>query len=266
MTPSDDSQLIERCRNGDREAFDELVRRYERQAYNLAYRLAGNYDDASDVVVEAFVRAFQGLHTFRGDANFGTWLHRVVVNTFLDMRKRSKGRQHVSLEEQLELDGDTLTRQIEDTSPGPQELVEQEEREEERPACAVRSHDVSDRPRLDPGRVGGQDGADEHGGERGFELAGGARPDDPERDGGERRGPRPPGAERVGDGQALAAARERIHAHESEAERRRHLELQRERLLREWDALPFDDLQAALRDVVDRIEVDGDDVRVYRRV
>ncbi|GIV15535.1 MAG: sigma-24 [Armatimonadota bacterium] len=130
MTPSDDRQLIERCRNGDREAFDELVRRYERQVYNLAYRLSGNYDDASDVVVEAFVRAFQGLHTFRGDANFGTWLHRVVVNTFLDMRKRSKGRQHISLEEQLELDGDTFTRQIEDTSPGPQELLEQEEREE----------------------------------------------------------------------------------------------------------------------------------------
>jgi site-specific DNA recombinase len=64
----------------------------------------------------------------------------------------------------------------------------------------------------------------------------------------------------------LTAARERIHAHESEAERRRHLEQQRERLLREWDALPFDDLQAALRDVVDRIEVDGDDLRVYRRV
>ncbi|MCS6830176.1 MAG: sigma-70 family RNA polymerase sigma factor [Armatimonadota bacterium] len=130
MTSPNDSQLIERCRNGDREAFDELVRRYEKQAYNLAYRLAGNYDDASDVVVEAFVRAFQGLHTFRGDANFGTWLHRVVVNTFLDMRKRTKGRQHLSLEEQIELDGDTFTRQIEDTSPGPQELVEQEEREQ----------------------------------------------------------------------------------------------------------------------------------------
>ncbi len=130
MTPSDDRQLIERCRGGDREAFDELVRRYEKQAYNLAYRLSGNYDDASDVVVEAFVRVFQGLHTFRGEANFGTWLHRVVVNTFLDIRKRSKGRQNVSLEEQIELDGDTLTRQIEDTSPGPEELVEQEEREE----------------------------------------------------------------------------------------------------------------------------------------
>lgn len=130
MTPSDDRQLIERCRSGDREAFDELVRRYEKQAYNLAYRLSGNYDDASDVVVEAFVRVFQGLHTFRGEANFGTWLHRVVVNTFLDIRKRSKGRQNVSLEEQIEMDGDTLTRQIEDTSPGPEELVEQEERDE----------------------------------------------------------------------------------------------------------------------------------------
>jgi RNA polymerase sigma-70 factor (ECF subfamily) len=130
MAPLEDRQLIERCRSGDREAFDELVRRYEKQAYNLAYRLSGNYDDASDVVVEAFVRVFQGLHTFRGEANFGTWLHRVVVNTFLDMRKRSKGRQNVSLEEQLELDGDTLTRQIEDTSPGPEELVEKEEREE----------------------------------------------------------------------------------------------------------------------------------------
>lgn len=130
MTSADDRQLIERCRSGDREAFDELVHRYEKQAYNLAYRLSGNYDDASDVVVEAFVRVFQGLHTFRGEANFGTWLHRVVVNTFLDIRKRSKGRQNVSLEEQIELDGDTLTRQIEDTSPGPEELVEQEEREE----------------------------------------------------------------------------------------------------------------------------------------
>ena len=130
MASADDRQLIERCRNGDREAFDELVRRYEKQAYNLAYRLSGTYDDASDVVVEAFVRAFQGLHTFRGDANFGTWLHRVVVNTFLDMRKRAKGKQHVvSLEEQLELNGDMLPRQIEDTALGPQELVEQEERE-----------------------------------------------------------------------------------------------------------------------------------------
>lgn len=131
MSPPEDMELIERTRRGDREAFDELVRRYERQAYSLAYRLTGNYDDASDVVVEAFVRAFQGLHTFRGDAHFGTWLYRVVLNTFYDSRKRAKGPQHtVSLEQDLELEGDTVARQIEDSSPGPQELVEQREREQ----------------------------------------------------------------------------------------------------------------------------------------
>jgi site-specific DNA recombinase len=64
----------------------------------------------------------------------------------------------------------------------------------------------------------------------------------------------------------LHAARKRIEAYQSEAERRRHLEQQRERLIRDWESLPFDDLQSALRDVVDRIDVDGDEVRVYRRV
>jgi chromosome segregation ATPase len=63
----------------------------------------------------------------------------------------------------------------------------------------------------------------------------------------------------------LHAARKRIEAYQSEAERRRHLEQQRERLIRDWESLPFDDLQSALRDVVDRIDVDGDEVRVYRR-
>lgn len=64
----------------------------------------------------------------------------------------------------------------------------------------------------------------------------------------------------------LAAARERIRAHETEAERRRFLEEQRRRAIREWESLPLEELQAALRDIIDRIEVDGDDVRVYRRV
>ncbi|MES4792936.1 MAG: hypothetical protein C4321_08060, partial [Chloroflexota bacterium] len=63
----------------------------------------------------------------------------------------------------------------------------------------------------------------------------------------------------------LQSARQRLQAHHSEAERRRHLEQQRQRLLQHWESLPFDDLQTALRDVVDRIDVDGNDVRVYRR-
>jgi predicted nucleic acid-binding Zn-ribbon protein len=64
----------------------------------------------------------------------------------------------------------------------------------------------------------------------------------------------------------LRAARERLQAQESEAERRKHLEGRRDELVREWDSLPFETLQASLRDVVDRVEVDGEDVRVYLRV
>ena len=64
----------------------------------------------------------------------------------------------------------------------------------------------------------------------------------------------------------LAAARERLRAQESEAERQKHLESLREKLLRDWTGLPFDALQSALRDIIDRIEVDGEDVRVFLRI
>ncbi len=64
----------------------------------------------------------------------------------------------------------------------------------------------------------------------------------------------------------LAAAKDRLQAQQDEAERRRHLETLRERLLREWEQIPFENLQAGLRDVIDRIEVDGEDVRVFLRV
>lgn len=64
----------------------------------------------------------------------------------------------------------------------------------------------------------------------------------------------------------LRAARDRLQAQQSEAERRTHLEALRDRLGREWDELPFETLQSSLRDVIDRIEVDGEELRVYLRV
>ena len=105
-----------------------LVQRYYKSVYNLAYRLCGNPDDASDIVQESFVRVYHALPNFRGDANFSTWLYRIVTNVFLDERKKQKVRAHSSLEEYLELEDNTVTRQIEDPSPGPEALVEQSER------------------------------------------------------------------------------------------------------------------------------------------
>jgi RNA polymerase sigma-70 factor (ECF subfamily) len=130
MTDADEQRLIERSKEGDRRAFDALVRMHEKRVYNLAYRLSGNYDEAGDITVEAFLRVYQAINNFRGDANFSTWLYRIVTNVYLDRRKRQKNRQTLSLEEYVELEESQVTRQIEDPSPGPEALVEAQQRQE----------------------------------------------------------------------------------------------------------------------------------------
>lgn len=124
----DEYAIIERCKQGDISAFDELIRRYEKQIYNFAFRLCGNYDDANDVISEAFIKVFNAIQSFRGDANFSTWLFRIVTNVYLDERKRSKGHLNIPLDEYIELEESTVTRQIEDPSPGPIEQLEAKER------------------------------------------------------------------------------------------------------------------------------------------
>ena len=125
---AEERALIERCKRGDLAAFNDLVRKYEKQVYNFAYRLTGNYDDANDVAQDAFLRVFNAIGTFRGDASFSTWLFRITTNVFLDERKRSKAHPHTSLDEYLELDESSVARQIEDPSPTPEAVLEEGER------------------------------------------------------------------------------------------------------------------------------------------
>lgn len=130
MTTRDEERfLVERSRRGDVTAFDQLVRAYERAIFNTAYRLCGSHDDAADMAQEAFVRAWNNLKSFRGDAAFSTWLHRIVTNVFLDDRKRKRARPQQSLDEALELEESRVARQFEDKSPGPQEIAEGGERQ-----------------------------------------------------------------------------------------------------------------------------------------
>jgi len=125
-----DKALIARCKQGDMSAFSELLARYEKRVFNFAYRMAGNYDDANDVAQEAFIRVFNSIGTFRGDANFTTWLYRIVTNVYLDERKKQKSHLHTSLEDYIELEENTVTRQIEDGNPTPDHLVETGERDD----------------------------------------------------------------------------------------------------------------------------------------
>jgi RNA polymerase sigma-70 factor (ECF subfamily) len=91
MVASDD-QLLERAGRGDRDALNELFRRYRQVAYRVAYRLLGNEADALDAVQEAFVKALTHLRGFQGRSSFKTWLLRVVSNASLDLG-RSRGRR-----------------------------------------------------------------------------------------------------------------------------------------------------------------------------
>lgn len=127
---SEDKSIIDRCKKGDLEAFDALVKRYEKQVYNFAYRMTGNYDDANDVASDAFIKVFQGIKTFRGDANFSTWLFRIVTNVFLDKRKRLRPQGNVPLDEYIQLEENSVARQIEDPSPAPENIIEENERHE----------------------------------------------------------------------------------------------------------------------------------------
>ena len=124
----EEKQILERCRRGDLAAFNDLIRRYEKQVYNFAYRLTGNYDDANDVAQEAFLRVFNAIGSFRGEASFSTWLFRITTNVFLDSRKRARAHPTHSLDEYMELDESSVARQIEDPAPSPADLTEEKER------------------------------------------------------------------------------------------------------------------------------------------
>jgi RNA polymerase sigma-70 factor (ECF subfamily) len=85
-----DAELVRLAAAGDERAFAELVRRHERRVFNLAYRLLGREEDARDAAQETFVSCFRKLSTFRGDALFTTWLHRIAVNASYDILRRRK--------------------------------------------------------------------------------------------------------------------------------------------------------------------------------
>jgi RNA polymerase sigma-70 factor, ECF subfamily len=91
--PQDVAHLVTAARDGDREAFEELVRVTYAETYTLALRLTGNEEDARDVVQEAYLRAYKGLKRFRGDAQFSTWMYRVTANCAATaLGKRAKHR------------------------------------------------------------------------------------------------------------------------------------------------------------------------------
>ena len=103
MALLDEQILIEKASDGDADAFETLVEKYEKGVYNLAYRLIPDREDAMDIVQEVFLKAFQALPRFRGDSRFSTWLHRVCVNAKSGTFSGKQRTQTYSLDEPIAL-------------------------------------------------------------------------------------------------------------------------------------------------------------------
>ncbi|HEY3367756.1 MAG TPA: sigma-70 family RNA polymerase sigma factor [Symbiobacteriaceae bacterium] len=129
MSKTLDELLVERAKRGDVEAFEQLISQYERKVYNIAYRLTGNHEDASDVAQEAYIRAYSSLPEFRGDSSFQTWLIRIVNNACLDELRKRRRQRVTSLDEPLTVDDGEVDRQlaVADPTDNPEQALERVE-------------------------------------------------------------------------------------------------------------------------------------------
>lgn len=110
-----DRELVRESRRGDREAFRELVERYQRKVMSVALGMVQNRDDALELTQETFVKAYENLAKFKGESSFYTWLYRIVVNLAIDARRRNRRHPTVGLEDHP--GGENLNETLGDNRP-----------------------------------------------------------------------------------------------------------------------------------------------------
>ena len=119
---SDDLDLVHASKNGDVAAFEQLVKRHDRKLLRVAQHVLHNREDSEDAVQEAFCKAFQNLGQFREDSQFLTWLIRITVNQALMKLRKQRAIREVSLDEDVQADGDWLPMEVADWAPNPEQL------------------------------------------------------------------------------------------------------------------------------------------------
>ncbi len=117
VTLTTDEQLVERAQAGDGEAFGEVVRRWERKIYALAYGITGSVEEARDATQETFIAAYRNLARFRGEAQVSSWLHRIAVNQCISRQRRARVRGETGLDEEVEAGREHLLSNGREASP-----------------------------------------------------------------------------------------------------------------------------------------------------
>tara|TARA_B100001248_G_C27380640_1_gene456757 strand:+ start:106 stop:753 length:648 start_codon:yes stop_codon:yes gene_type:complete len=93
-----DWAIVQRVQNGEVTAFNQLVQKYRQPLFSTIYNMTGNREDASDIAQEVFIKAFQSIRRFRGQASFYTWLYRIAVNSSITFIKRAKKQRFINYE------------------------------------------------------------------------------------------------------------------------------------------------------------------------
>jgi RNA polymerase sigma-70 factor (ECF subfamily) len=123
----DESDLVEKARNGDASAFNRLVQQYERKIFRLAKHITQNDEDAEDVLQESFLKAYEHLGNFQGQSKFYTWLVRIAVNESLMKLRKRKTDKSVPLDEPVDTGEDTVIREIAVWDENPEQRYSREE-------------------------------------------------------------------------------------------------------------------------------------------
>jgi RNA polymerase sigma-70 factor (ECF subfamily) len=129
-TTDEDYELVSFCKKGDVDAFEVLVKKHQRRMVNIAYRMIGNYEEACEIVQDAFVSAYRNLKGFKGKSKFSTWLYTIVMNLSKNRLKQLKTQLH---REKFSIDNPILTNdgqiKVEPASNEPSALEKLEKRD-----------------------------------------------------------------------------------------------------------------------------------------
>ena len=130
MAVDEDYKAVSACQKGDVDAFEVLVEKYQKKMLNVAYRMTGDYEEACEIVQEAFLSAYRAIKKFRGEARFATWLYGITVNHAKNRMKQIQSRSHheiPSLDDPVETENGRLAH---DPPSDEVPIVEQLEKKE----------------------------------------------------------------------------------------------------------------------------------------
>lgn len=138
ITTDEDSEIVSSCKKGDVDAFEVLVRKHQKKMLNIAYRMVGNYEDACEIVQDAFVSAYRGLKSFEEKSRFSTWLSSIVINLSRNRIKQMKSQQYhepFSLEDPVLTETGSINPEPQSGNPSILDRLEKKELQEKVQGC-----------------------------------------------------------------------------------------------------------------------------------